>query len=78
MAEKINPAMLVLARESKGMTQGELASEISVSQANVSKFESGLLDVSSEQLSKISDALEKPESFFFQPTPQHGFASNCL
>lgn len=78
IAEKINPAMLVLARESKGITQSELAKLISVSQANVSKFESGMLEVSSEQLGKIAHVLEKPESFFFQPTPQHGFASNCL
>ena len=76
--EKFNPEMLILARESRGITQSEMAKKLSVSQGNVSKIESGMICVSDLQLREIAKLLDYPESFFFQSSPQHGFASNCL
>ena len=43
MTKNINPEMLVLARESRGVMQSELARMLSVTQGKVSKLESGLL-----------------------------------
>ncbi len=46
MTERVNPDMLALAREARGLTQGELAEAINVSQSKVSKYEVGLLEIS--------------------------------
>jgi Zn-dependent peptidase ImmA (M78 family)/DNA-binding XRE family transcriptional regulator len=76
--EIFNPDMLILARESRSVTQSELAKRLSVSQANISKIEAGMLGISDEQIKHIAEILDYQESFFFQPSPRHGFASNCL
>src|SRR5690349_12526934 len=62
------PRMLVLARESRGMTQGQLAAAIQlldrpggkVSQGYVSRAEAGRLPVSGERLELFADALNYP------------------
>ncbi len=74
---EINRQMLVLARESRSMTQQELAQAISVKQGYISKIEGGLLNVSNENLSKIAGVLEYPEEFFFQPDQIRGVGSAC-
>jgi Zn-dependent peptidase ImmA (M78 family)/DNA-binding XRE family transcriptional regulator len=55
---------LILARESRGLLQGELATEIGVTQGKISKMESELLDISDETIEKISKVLAYPVSFF--------------
>lgn len=62
--EKINPDMIVLARESRGLTQSALASRLSISQAAISRIEAGLLNVSDEVLKNLSQILGYPEQFF--------------
>lgn len=76
--DRFNPEMLILARESRSVTQSELAKRLSVSQGNISKIEGGMLGIPDEQINRIAEILSFPESFFFQPSPQHGFAGNCL
>jgi Zn-dependent peptidase ImmA (M78 family)/transcriptional regulator with XRE-family HTH domain len=78
MDEQFNPAMLVLARESRGISQSELAKRLRVSQGNLSKIEGGLISADDILLTKIAEVLNYPKSFFFQVSPPHGFASNCL
>lgn len=78
MSRHFNPQMLVLARESRGMTQGELASRMSVTQGNISKIESGLLDISESQIEKAAELLEYPTSFFYQLEPVYGYGSACI
>jgi Zn-dependent peptidase ImmA (M78 family)/transcriptional regulator with XRE-family HTH domain len=58
--------MLVLARESRGLTQAELAHRIESTQSKVSKLEDGLMDLSQETAQKLSSALRYPEHFFYQ------------
>jgi Zn-dependent peptidase ImmA (M78 family)/transcriptional regulator with XRE-family HTH domain len=74
----MNPNMLVLARESRGVTQFQLAGQLGISQANVSKLEAGLLAVDAELLGRIARALKYPVRFFSQPDPVFGYGSSCL
>jgi len=64
--------MVTLAREARGLTQGELAKRIAeiqgraVTQGTISKVEQGLLNVSDEVLASLVDILKYPQSFFYQ------------
>jgi Zn-dependent peptidase ImmA (M78 family)/DNA-binding XRE family transcriptional regulator len=64
--------MLILARESRGLTQSELARLLGVSQGYVSKTESGLLEPTEDVLSKLAGLLEYPEPFFRLTDPIYG------
>ncbi|WP_281387209.1 helix-turn-helix domain-containing protein [Nocardiopsis metallicus] len=73
--------MLVLARESRGWTQSELASQMTqvagdggtvVSQGYVSKVEAGKVAVSPERLSLFASALGYPEHLFYVDPQVHG------
>lgn len=61
-----NATMVTLARESRGMTQTELARAAKVSQALLSKIEAGVKPVSGPILERLVQALGYPEKFFFQ------------
>ncbi len=67
-----NPAMLVLARESRGMPQTELASRVGVSQGFISKGEAGFGTPPSEMVGRIGAVLGYPSSFFYQSEPLYG------
>lgn len=68
----VNPEMITLARESREITQSNLATIISVSQGKLSKIESGVLGVSDEMLHRLSDTLNYPSQFFSQVDPIYG------
>jgi Zn-dependent peptidase ImmA (M78 family) len=70
--------MLILARESRGLSQTALASATSLSQSNISRYESGDLSPADEHLDRLSRALEYPVSFFFQTDPVYGYGSSCV
>lgn len=59
-----NYKMVVLARESRGMGQKDLASLSGISQGKLSKIENGLLAITEEDISNLSQALGYPISFF--------------
>lgn len=59
-----NPDMLKIARESRQMTQQELAENINVSQVIVSKVEAGINNPSEKFLENISKELDYPIKFF--------------
>jgi Zn-dependent peptidase ImmA (M78 family)/transcriptional regulator with XRE-family HTH domain len=63
-APNVNPAMIVLARESRGLTQAELARQLGTSQATISKIEGGLAGVSADMVVSLSDELKYPLGFF--------------
>lgn len=69
---KINPKMVTLARESRGLTQGDLAKRIgeaqnrTVTQGTISKIEQGILGVSDEVLQGLEEVLKYPQTFFYQ------------
>ena len=53
-----------LARDSRGLSQNDLSTLTGVTQATLSRFEKGVLDVTPEAAKRISQALNYPESFF--------------
>jgi Zn-dependent peptidase ImmA (M78 family)/DNA-binding XRE family transcriptional regulator len=74
----VNPEMLVLARESRGMTQIDLSESIGISQAVISRYENGERGVRDDDLLSIADALEYPESFFYRTNQRYGLGSSGL
>ncbi len=66
-SQQVSPSMIVLARESRGLTQSAVASRMNVSQARLSKVESGLAVPDHELVVGLSAVLGYPEGFFFQP-----------
>ena len=62
--EHFNPEMLVLARQSRGITQRELANMMSVSPAWLSMIEGGIKELPDERLSEIAQLLGYPPQFF--------------
>jgi Zn-dependent peptidase ImmA (M78 family)/DNA-binding XRE family transcriptional regulator len=78
MAEDVNPDMIVVAREARGLTQSALADRIGVSQGTISKYESGLRRVSDEDAAAIAKELRFPLRFFAQTDRVYGFGSTCF
>ena len=69
--EKSNFKMITLARESRGLTQSQLAGKITgLNQGNLSKMEKGILNVPANILESIAVTLNFPESFFYKSTPK--------
>jgi Zn-dependent peptidase ImmA (M78 family)/transcriptional regulator with XRE-family HTH domain len=64
--------MVVLARESRGLTQKELAELTFVAQATISKIESGVRSPGEDVLRELSRALRYPTDFFYQPDRVYG------
>jgi len=64
--QTVNPNMVILARESRGLSQQALADALEVGQSYVSKIETGVFAVSDEKLEALSRALDYPPHFFFQ------------
>ena len=54
MTNNVNPTMIVLARQSRGLTQTELASRLHCQQGTISKIEQGDLGVSNDMLEALS------------------------
>jgi len=71
-----NPEMLILARESRGLTQKGLAENIPpIQQGTVSKLEAGLYTPSEELLGRLAEALDYPPEFFQLSDRVYGFNS---
>lgn len=64
--QKINPKMVMLAREARGITQMELADLAGINRSNISRFEQEFGGFSDEVLVKLIKALRFPEDFFLQ------------
>jgi Zn-dependent peptidase ImmA (M78 family)/DNA-binding XRE family transcriptional regulator len=64
--EKINCNMIILGRESRGLSQKMLADELGVTQGRISKIEMGLLPISDDLLESLSATLRYPKEFFMQ------------
>jgi len=74
----INPEMIVLARESRGWTQRELAAELGVSQATWSKYELGMLRIPDEIIAHVATKLDYEPGFFEQTQTLVGLAGDFL
>lgn len=66
MDKAANPVMITLARESRGISQTVLAELLGITQAAVSKLESGQIHAVGKLLTALTEALGYPESFFCQ------------
>ena len=67
MIGNINANMIVLARESRGWNQVELAEKIGMSATNLSKIERNDIGIQKEVLETIADKTSFPIQFFYQP-----------
>jgi Zn-dependent peptidase ImmA (M78 family)/DNA-binding XRE family transcriptional regulator len=65
MRDNVNPEMVILGRQTRGLTQIQLAGRMGVAQSTVSKIEAGL-QPSDDELANLAAALELPSSFFTQ------------
>ncbi|MGW3628186.1 helix-turn-helix domain-containing protein [Streptomyces sp. NPDC000880] len=63
----MNPRLLQLARESRGLSQSKLASMAGISQAALSKAENSVGPLSPERLAVIADVLGYPQELFNWP-----------
>jgi transcriptional regulator with XRE-family HTH domain len=63
--KKVNPDMLILARELRGVSQAELANALSLNQTTISRYESGLIEVPPDHLKAIAEFLQRPVAFFY-------------
>src|SRR3989339_2201125 len=68
----INCEMLQVAREARGFTQEDIAIKTGIPQSDLSKFETGQRYPQPDQLQKIAQKLEFPESFFYQQDRVYG------
>lgn len=64
--QKFNTEILKIARESRLITQNELATVIGVEQGTLSKIEKDIQSADAELVKKIADALHYPVDFFYQ------------
>ena len=71
MEQIVNSDMIVLARESRGLTQSELSSLLKISQGKISKVEQGLLNANDEFLEELSHILNYPKEFFYGESKIH-------
>lgn len=78
MTSPARPAMVVLARESRGLSQTQLAKRLSISSAMMSRIESGVRPVSDAVLENLSRDLDYPVEFFSQADPIIGFGTGEL
>src|ERR1039458_10158670 len=62
---EFNREMLILAREFIGITQSELAARVGLSQAEISKIESGVRTPSEEQVGVFARHLNCVAEFFY-------------
>lgn len=70
---RFNHHMLTLARDSRGLTQADLAEIIDMGQGTLSKYETGVLEVPDDFAEVAGSALNYPASFFFQNGRSYGF-----
>jgi Zn-dependent peptidase ImmA (M78 family)/DNA-binding XRE family transcriptional regulator len=70
--EKFNHHMMILGRDARAMTQAELAERLGLSQATVSKFETGLNDPPEGFVEELSRVLGFPVPFFYEPGRPYG------
>jgi Zn-dependent peptidase ImmA (M78 family) len=63
---RLNPKMIALARESRGLSQLELAEKLSLSPSHMSRIEQDFTDLGESHLKALSAVLNYPDEFFYQ------------
>lgn len=75
---RFNPAMITLARESRGLNQTELGVRLGLPQWTISKLESGATPITDEVAALIARELQYPTSFFAQTDVVYPFGSSTF
>jgi Zn-dependent peptidase ImmA (M78 family) len=70
--------MLILARECRGYSQTGLAEEVGMSQAEISKYETGIKVPGEQQVRRLASHLHFPMEFFYLSESKRDFGSGCL
>jgi len=73
-----NHEMVTLARESRSLTQKDLAARIGAKQFTLSRIELGAAEITSEMVRSLSEALHYPEEFFYESEPRLGIGPTEL
>lgn len=74
----VNPKMIELARESRGLSQTELATILEIPQSSLSRIEAGLLAASDQLLDAMAKKLDYLREFFLQDEKLHGAGTSAL
>lgn len=75
---KINPDMVVLAREYRDLTQEQLSRKLFIGQGRIAKIEGGITaDIPDALFDNLCKALEFPADFFLQNEDVLGFGSSA-
>ncbi len=77
-ARPFNPEMLIVARKSRGLTQGALAILLSMKQAHISKIEAGMLNPPDEMIEKLPEVLNYRKDFFFREGRRFGIGAAII
>lgn len=78
MSAVLNPQMLVLARESRALSQAELSHRTGIPQAALSRYEKGMSAVPNDRLEVLATTLNYPIRFFFRSDQVYGYGSSCF
>lgn len=68
--------MVILARESRGLTQRELAERLEMDNGRLSRIEAGLKEFSPDQAQCLIEVLDYPRSFFMQRATRQGMGAS--
>lgn len=77
MTDHANSQALIVARESRGKSQAEVASATGITQGAISKAENDTLALTHVQIQRIAAYLDYPPSFFYEPGRLRDGASMC-
>jgi Zn-dependent peptidase ImmA (M78 family)/transcriptional regulator with XRE-family HTH domain len=78
MEQKINPDMLIIAREFRELSQMELSSKTGFSQSKITRLESGLFnDLNNDEIQILASSLDIPIDFLFQKEERIGYGSSA-
>jgi Zn-dependent peptidase ImmA (M78 family)/transcriptional regulator with XRE-family HTH domain len=76
---KPNPELVILAREYRGLTQADLASETGMRQPRIARIEAGSgADLDPGEMDEISRVLGFPKDFFFLPEQRFSYGSSSV
>jgi Zn-dependent peptidase ImmA (M78 family)/DNA-binding XRE family transcriptional regulator len=74
----INPDIVTVARESRGLSQSELAKRLTIAQGALSKIEGGMRQPSPDLLARLAAVLDYPPEFFYSSEPVYGLGVGTL
>jgi Zn-dependent peptidase ImmA (M78 family)/transcriptional regulator with XRE-family HTH domain len=74
----MNSEMLMVARDSRGKTQQEVADAIGVTQGRISKAESGTIPLDEREVEGVATFLGYPALLFYEPDRVREVGSACL